>query len=260
MYRILSLCVLSLAWLIPSGSLSAKEASASFADTDICLYYTSLQEKKFGIKENLLSTIALVETGRYNPDHRLGSHPWPWTVTSAKGGTYHKSKKEAVAEVKKLISQGIKSVDVGCMQINLKFHGSAFSSIEEALDPDKNTAYAASYLARLHKQTGSWGKAATTYHSGSQEKALKYEEKLISAWRKLNQFTAKHNLSQLAEADIQMRPKETPSPTHHRKVEPISYVDNHDQAKVFASEWRAQKMREYLKRKQLANGIITSDL
>lgn len=255
MYRILLLCVLS---LFPLFSLSAKESSPTLSDTEICLYYTSLQEKRFGIKENLLSTIALVETGRYNPDHSLGVNPWPWTVTSIKGSAYHKSKKEAISKIKSLISEGVKSIDVGCMQINLKFHGEAFSSIEDALDPEKNTAYAASYLKRLYRSTGSWGKAATTYHSGNQDKALKYEEKLISAWRKLNNYKQAEKVAK-KEANPVISDKKT-SPVKIAKIEPTSYTDKEKEAKLFALKWREQKMEEYIKKKQIANGIITSDL
>lgn len=259
MYRILLLCCFSFAFLAPFCPLAAKEAEHTLKDTEICLYYTAQNEQKFALKENLLSTISLVETGRYNPDHPLGVNPWPWTVASSKGSTYHKNKKEALADIKNLQAQGIKSIDVGCMQINLKFHGDAFANVEEALEPAKNTAYAASYLKRLYGSTGSWGKAATAYHSGSPDKALKYEEKLISAWRRLNQYTKNNEPAKISEPQIFAKAK-TSGKVKVAQVESTKYEDNQNDAKVFASEWRAKKMREYLKRKQLANGVITSDL
>lgn len=40
------------------------------------------------------------------------------------------------------------------MQINLSYHGKAFKSIEDALDPQKNVTYAAKYLKSLYLKKG----------------------------------------------------------------------------------------------------------
>ncbi|HCF18886.1 MAG TPA: hypothetical protein DEV96_12760, partial [Rhodospirillum rubrum] len=55
--------------------------------------------------------------------------------------------------------------DVGCMQVNLRYHGGAFDSLEEAIDPAANVAYAASFLRRLFDDTNDWAEAVTAYHS-----------------------------------------------------------------------------------------------
>ena len=40
-------------------------------------------------------------------------------------------------------AQGARSIDVGCMQVNLLHHADAFASLEQAFDPVANARYAA---------------------------------------------------------------------------------------------------------------------
>ena len=98
-------------------------------------------------------------------------------------GQFFKTKAEAVKAIKKLQAQGVKSIDVGCMQINLSYHGKAFKSIEDALDPQKNVTYAAKYLKSLYLKKGKdWLKAAMAYHSTTPHKAQRYKKKIVSAY------------------------------------------------------------------------------
>ena len=172
-------------------------AAAVIEDKDVCFYQTYKSEKTFGIKENLLASIAVVETGRYNPKHGLKVHPWPWAVTSVRGNFYFDSKAEAVAYVKDLQNQGVASIDVGCMQINLRVHGHNFASVDDAFSPDINTAYAAKFLKRLYAAHRSWEKASEAYHSSSPEKAAKYRAKLLRV-----KATLDANMGKLDVADL----------------------------------------------------------
>ena len=58
-------------------------------------------------------------------------------------GFYYDTKVEAVAAVRAMQARGIRSIDVGCMQVNLMFHPDAFVSLDEAFDPMANARYAA---------------------------------------------------------------------------------------------------------------------
>ena len=95
---------------------------------------------------------------------------WPWTINVRGKGHYYKTKEAAVAAAKAFRKRGIKSFDVGCMQINMKFHGHEFASLEEAFDPQTNVEYAARFLKRLYDRRQDWMKAATDYHSKNREK------------------------------------------------------------------------------------------
>ncbi len=69
-------------------------------------------------------------------------------------GTFYDTKPQAIAAVRALQAGGVHSIDVGCMQVNLKHHPTAFGSLEQAFDPSANADYAAQFLVELHGQTG----------------------------------------------------------------------------------------------------------
>jgi hypothetical protein len=122
---------------------------------------------------NLMGAIALVETGR--PDPVSGAwHPWPWAINAEGRGTFFDSKPEAIAAVRSLQAAGVRSIDVGCMQVNLMHHPDAFTSLDEAFDPSRNALYAGRFLGELFQRSGNWIVAAGWYHSTTSERAADY--------------------------------------------------------------------------------------
>jgi len=63
------------------------------------------------------------------------------------------------------MAAGIDNIDIGCMQINWHWHGTAFASPAAALSPAINAAYAAVLLQGYKRRSGSWAKAVGLYHS-----------------------------------------------------------------------------------------------
>ena len=61
---------------------------------------------------------------------------------------------------------GAKLIDVGCMQINYKYHGDKFASVSEMFDPAHNIDYAARFLKELRAREGSWTLAVARYNAG----------------------------------------------------------------------------------------------
>ena len=136
-------------------------------------------EREYGIPTHLLSAIASTESGRYHAGLGL-KVPWPWTINVEGKGYFFPSKQEAMAAVHKYQARGIQSIDVGCMQVNLYHHPHAFSSLDQAFEPQSNVAYAASFLRGLYEDERSWKKAAADYHSktpnlGSQYASIVYD-------------------------------------------------------------------------------------
>ena len=111
---------------------------------------------------DVLRAIALTETGR-----RLNSRirPWPWTVNMEGQGHWFDTRSEARAFVDRAVNRGARSYDIGCFQINARWHGHAFPSLEAMFDPQLNADYAARFLAELHAEFGDWSRAAGAYHS-----------------------------------------------------------------------------------------------
>jgi len=150
-----------------------------YLDSSLCLAAAAKAGEEFGVSYDLLQTISAVESGKWSDLHNTYI-AWPWTVNVAGKGYYFESKEEAVAAVKKFLAQGRKSIDVGCMQINLKYHGDAFSSIEDAFDPEQNVKYSAKFLRSLYaRHGGDWAKAARRYHSARVKDGDLYANRLL---------------------------------------------------------------------------------
>ena len=68
------------------------------------------------------------------------------------------------------------------MQVNLRYRGRAFDSLEEAFDPAHNVAYAALLLKSLYRDAHSWSTAIARYHSWTPKLARRYYNKVKNAW------------------------------------------------------------------------------
>ena len=173
--KILMFFVLLLMLIQP---VQAKANDLKVDDAYVCMQATAKIEQQYQIKKHLLTTISSVETGRYN-EAKKQTLAWPWTINAQGKGRYFATKEEAVRAVKKLQAQGVKSIDVGCMQVNLKYHGKAFSSLDEAFEPEKNAAYSAQFLRQLYKRNKQdWTKTAMHYHSRNLRQGTNYKNRL----------------------------------------------------------------------------------
>jgi hypothetical protein len=155
----------------------------------LCDTHAARVEQAKRIPQHLLKAISLAETGRWDAA-RQENFAWPWTVTSLGKGHYFPDKQSALHYVRRLKSRGITNIDVGCMQINLFYHGGAFASLEQAMDPAANVAYAARYLDRLYRSTKSWTKASGFYHSTTPERAKAYKMKVLKYWNQQRKYAS----------------------------------------------------------------------
>ena len=213
----------------------ASEYPKYIDDTEVCAVATQQFEEKYQIKKHLLSTIANVESGRWNKRTHKNS-AWPWTVNAQGKGYFFETKQQAIAEVKKLQAQGVKSIDVGCMQINLVYHPDAFEDLEEAFNPYKNVEYGAKFLKKLYAKKGNdWNKAATAYHSSLPRKAQRYAQKLSKAYQGIIQASLKTKA--VNKPLLQVKGLEKDKFSAKNKIE----------AKVAnaAHAWREAKLAEY---------------
>jgi len=143
-----------------------------------CAFIIRNYEYKYKIPHKTLSSIAMQESG-FKPQGFEKKIVWPWAVNVEGKSHYFQSKNEAVAFTKQQLRLGRNSIDVGCMQINLKHHPDAFSSIENAFDPHKNVDYGASFLRSNYDKLGNWHKAISYYHSADPIKGLKYRNSVL---------------------------------------------------------------------------------
>jgi len=149
-----------------------------------CNHLTEKYGKKFNLPNKLLTSIALVESGLKKDKDSFKS--WPWTLNVSGKSLYFDSKEETLSYLKKNLNTR-KSIDVGCMQINTRYHLKNFRSLEQLIEPEENVKYAASFLSGLHKRYKSWNEAISRYHSSIPKKKELYLRKVYSYWNNLRQ-------------------------------------------------------------------------
>lgn len=147
-------------------------AGDGWANPDsLCATAARRAAEKSGVPENVLMAVSLTETGRKRDGH---FQAWPWTVNMEGKGLWFDDAQSAQAYVQHHFDAGARSFDVGCFQINYRWHGRAFDSVADMFDPQRNADYAARFLSDLYRETGDWSKAAGAYHSRTEKYAKIY--------------------------------------------------------------------------------------
>lgn len=162
-------------WLLALSFLALFSTSASpttqLEQETLC----DAAARQISLEENVplsvLRALTRTETGR---SRNGATQPWAWTVNMEGTGVWFETQTQARAYVLKHFKRGARSFDIGCFQINYKWHSHAFSSIEEMFDPITNARYAATFIKSLYAQTNDWTTAAGQYHSKTKIHADRY--------------------------------------------------------------------------------------
>lgn len=159
-------------------------ASNSFdiSDSEYCSRYFKPYESTFQMPQNLLRAISVTESGRWFKSVNK-SVAWPWTINVQGKGYYYPSKREAISAVEAFQAKGIESIDVGCMQINLKYHPNAFTNLEQAFEPRYNVGYAAVFLKRNYDRFNNWKTAVKRYHNSDPRLGKRYISRVFETWK-----------------------------------------------------------------------------
>jgi hypothetical protein len=107
----------------------------------------------------VLYSVGLTETGGRGQLQPHAMNIDGVAVTSA-------SLPEAMAKFNAAKAGGAKFIDIGCMQINHRFHGKNFTSLAAMFDERLNVAYAARFLKDLRARESSWTLAVARYNAG----------------------------------------------------------------------------------------------
>ncbi len=158
---------------MPAASIPAPSA--------LCRAAILQAEQVTHVPDRLLDAIGVVESGRRDPVSGA-VYPWPWTINAEGIGHFYESKAEAVAAAEAFQARGVRSMDIGCTQVNILYHAEAFANLDQAFDPIANAAYAARFLQKLFAQTNAWPLAAAAYHSFTPDLGADYARKVLAAW------------------------------------------------------------------------------
>ncbi|MEM9370699.1 MAG: lytic transglycosylase domain-containing protein [Pseudomonadota bacterium] len=160
------------ALVVPAALISNSEAAQPDPVTSsICDATAERAARTHGIPVEIMRALTRTETGRAWNRALL---PWPWTINLEGNGFWFASRQEALDFALKHHGLGARSFDVGCFQINYRWHGEAFSSIDMMFDQSQNADYAARFLANLKGEGGSWEDAVGKYHSRTPDLAARY--------------------------------------------------------------------------------------
>ncbi len=187
-------------------ALDMPNTAKALETRDICARAIDHTESGLKLPGELLTAISHVESGRWDAANKA-LYAWPWTVTNGPDGQYFPTKDKAIAHVRKLQAKGIRNIDVGCMQINLRYHPKAFENLESAFDPATNTAYAAELLGNLFRAHKSWGEAIKRYHSANAKFNRPYHDKVVRQWNGARSTAAEEHRRKVIAAHRAQREK-----------------------------------------------------
>lgn len=167
--------------LITPAQAAPPNSAVYGANSTVCRQVISQTERALRLPIGIMQAISLAESGRWDKSSR--SHfAWPWTVMAHGKGRFYPTKAAAIAAVRKLQAEGLQNIDVGCMQVNLKYHPKAFNSLEDAFDPVLNARYAADLFVRLRTANKSITRAVAHYHSTTRARNRPYTKKVMRLW------------------------------------------------------------------------------
>lgn len=154
--------------------------TSSANPSDECYRAARHAAGEIGVPANVLLAIAKTETGRTIDGT---TQPWPWAINTRGVGKWLESESALLEAALEQIARGETLFDLGCFQINYRWHGSNFNSLDEMISPHGNALYAAKFLKTLFVEFEDWTEAVGAYHSRTEELATIYKAKFTEHYQ-----------------------------------------------------------------------------
>ncbi len=156
-----------------------------WSDTSVPAGYRSIATAE-GIPHTLLYAMALTESGK-QIEPAGGYRPWPWTLNLAGQGYFFDSRLEAWQALTRWIGEGKRSIDIGIMQVNWRYHQERLGTTWQALDPYHNLRVGAAILQACYQNRHDWWSSVGCYHApANANRADRYRQRVVSHWRRIN--------------------------------------------------------------------------
>lgn len=135
----------------------------------------------YGIPYKILFAIGMQESQRdVGNGHVL---PWPWTLNINGDGKYFETSMQMQKALFDAMDHGVRNIDVGLMQINIKWHLGKSYSLIDLMRPEDNLNIAAQILRDEHNGCGGtdydWMCAIGRYHSRREARAENYTKQVM---------------------------------------------------------------------------------
>jgi hypothetical protein len=179
---------------LPRHAPPAMRRMWTVRQSGLCVVAIRDAERRYGLPAGTLGAISRVETGLPLPVTG-DRQPWPWTINAAGVGHWYASRDAAAAATRSLLVTTHGNVDVGCMQVSMRYHRNDFTSLEDAFDPVRNVDVAARLLSGLARGR-SMAAATGLYHSATPALGTPYRDSVTSMRRTQRESLADARASQ----------------------------------------------------------------
>lgn len=140
---------------------------------------------EYAIPQAIFYAVALTESGRAVEPHGT-RRPWPWTLNVAGEGIYYATRLESWRALRGWLANGERSIDVGLMQVNWRYHRARLGDPWQALDPYHNLRVGAEILRECHATRQDWWDSVGCYHAPSHPvRAADYRRRVETQWRRI---------------------------------------------------------------------------
>jgi hypothetical protein len=164
-------------------ALFPAQSVLAFADpASICETAAEIAASQTAVPPDILRALTLTETGR---SQNGTLRPWPWAINHAGDGQWFATEADLLVHAMALIDAGQTNFDLGCFQLNYRWHGQNFASLEDMTNPEANAQYAAAYLLSKHRETQDWATAIGAYHSATPAHANTYLDRFRTIYAQL---------------------------------------------------------------------------
>jgi len=103
-------------------------------------------------------------------------------------GYYYASRIEAWQALRNWLGRGERSIDIGLMQVNWRYHHGRLGDPWQALDPYHNLRVGAGILQDCYAAEHDWWASVGCYHApANPERASRYRRRVESQWRQITQ-------------------------------------------------------------------------
>ena len=137
------------------------------------------------IPDTIFYAVALAESGRSINAYGV-RRPWPWTLNVAGDGYYYSTRIEAWQALRDWLKKGKRSIDIGLMQINWRYHKGRLGDPWQALDPYHNLRVGAGILQDCYATEHDWWASVGCYHApANPEHASRYRRRVKYQWRQI---------------------------------------------------------------------------
>ena len=164
----------------PVGKVFDADSKALLRDTA----WWGVAEQR-GLNPYILYAVALVESAKVS---KRMARPWPWALNRQGRPFIPSSLSEAKVILGGSLAKGVRSVDVGLMQVKVRWQGHRVGQPEDLLDPETNLRVGADVLAEaVASAPGNLVLGIGRYHAGFRDadRAYRYGRRELAVARQI---------------------------------------------------------------------------